>query len=138
MRYGEKKSFRIRLTEAPSSNEVAAAAPPRREPKGGTQSEKLGVVVAPVPSEITRVRQLDSVPTGVLVAEVSPDGPARDRLIPGVDIIQEIVHPVRRQVRTPQDLQSAVAGLKQGDYLSLGVLRTANNQRVIVNLRVGK
>ena len=138
MRYGEKKSFRVRLTEAPSSNEVAAAAPPRPARTGGTSSEKLGVVVAPVPAEITRVRQLDSVPTGVLVAEVSPDGPARDRLAPGIDIIQEIIHPVARQVRTPQDLQSAVAGLKQGDYLSLRVLRTTNNQRLIVNLRVGK
>ena len=75
----------------------------------------------------------------MLVAEVSQDGPARDRLTPGIDVIQEVVHPVRRQIRTPQDLQSAIAGLKEGDYLSLGVLRTAPPvQRFIVNLRVGR
>jgi serine protease Do len=138
MRYGERKSFRVRLAEAPAQAQVAAATPPREERTAGTSAEKLGVVVAPVPAELVRVRQLDSLPPGVLVAEVSPDGPARERLAPGVDVIQEVVYPVRRQVRTPQDLQSAIADLKPGDYLSLGVLRTSQNQRLIVNLRVGR
>jgi serine protease Do len=138
MRYGEKKSFRVRLAEAPSETAIASATPPRAEPTAGTSADKLGVVVAPVPAELVRARQLDSLPPGVLVAEVSQDGPARDRLAPGIDVIQEVVYPVRKQIRTPQDLQSAIAGLKQGDYLSLGVLRTSPPaQRFIVNLRVG-
>jgi serine protease Do len=139
MRYGDRRSFRIRLSEAPAQTQVATAAPPRDEPASGTSADKLGVVVAPVPAELVRARQLDSVPAGVLVAEVSPDGPARERLAPGVDVIQEVMFPVRRQVRTAQDLQSVLAGLKPGDYLSLGVLRTSNPpQRLIVNLRVGR
>jgi hypothetical protein len=55
-----------------------------------------------------------------------------------VDVIQEVVHPVRKAIRTPQDLQSVLSSLEPGDYVSLGVFNTARSERLIVNLRLGR
>ena len=139
MRYGDRRTFRVRLDEAPATRTVAAAPvrSPEEAPGAGASADKLGIVVQAVPADLVRARRLDSAPVGVLVAEVAPDGPARERLVAGVDVIQEIVHPVRRQIRAPQDLQAALAGLDAGDYVSLGVFNTASQQRTVVNLRVG-
>ncbi len=139
MRYGDRRTFRVRLDEAPATRTVASAParPDTEAPSEGSSADKLGIVVQPVPADLVRARRLDSTPAGVLVAEVAPDGPARERLFAGVDVIQEVVHPVRRQIRTPQDLQAVLSGLKAGDYVSLGVFNTVTQQRSVSNLRVG-
>ena len=135
MRYGERKQFRVRLEEAPATTAVAAA--PRRptaEP-AGTSAGKLGIVVQPLTPEVARSRGITGPAEGVLVTEVLPDGPARDRLATGW-VITEVLHPApARPVRNERDLQQALAPLKEGDYLSLGV--RVGEQRSVVNLRVG-
>jgi len=75
----------------------------------------------------------------VRVTDVSQDGPARDKLAPGSDIVLSVLYPTpRRDVRSVADLQSAIAALKDGDYVSLLVqsIDPRLGQRV-VNLRIG-
>jgi serine protease Do len=138
MRYGDRKSFKVRLGEAPSTGAVASSEPARSERQDGTSAEKLGVVVQPTSAQLSRVMRVDSLPAGVLVSEVDPDGPARGRLFPRSDVIQAAVHPMQKQIRTVQDLQSVLADVKPGDYLSLAVVDLSrDNQRRIVNIKVG-
>jgi len=76
---------------------------------------------------------------GVRVTDVSQDGPARDKIAPGSDIVLAVLYPTpRRDVRSVADLQSAIAALKEGDYVSLLVqsMDPRLGQRV-VNLRIG-
>ncbi len=137
MRYGDRKSFKVRLGEAPSTSAVASNEPARSERPDGTSAEKLGVVVQPTSAQLSRVMRLDSLPAGVLVAEVDPDGPARGRLAPGVEVIQAAVHPMQKPIRTVQDLQSVLADVKSGEYLSLSVVNAVTGQRRIANIKVG-
>ena len=60
MRFGEKKSFKVKLVEAPDASQVASAdepasvAQPARD--GGRRFDKLGITVEPVsPAFVTRV-----------------------------------------------------------------------------------
>ncbi|HEU4631892.1 MAG TPA: Do family serine endopeptidase [Gemmatimonadaceae bacterium] len=137
MRYGDRKSFKVRLGEAPSTSTVAANAPAREEPQNGSSAEKLGIVVQPTSAELARVRRADSLPPGLLVTEVEPGGPAYQRLTPGRDVITEVVHPAEKPIRTAQDLRGVLADMKSGQYLSLGVVDFPTGQHRIVNLKVG-
>jgi hypothetical protein len=71
---------------------------------------------------------------------VSQDGPARDKLQAGGDVILEVLYPTpRRVIKNVDELQSVVSGLKSGDYISLlvfGVGPGGGNR--VVNLRVGE
>ncbi len=136
MRYGTRKSFQVKLIDAESDtqlavNTVESAAPPN--PAAG----KLGVSVEPLPEELAS--QLKTNGRGVRVAEVSDDGPARDKIAAGSDVILEILYPTpRRAIRSVGDLQNAIAGLKSGDYVSLLVQSVdARIGQRVVNLRVG-
>ena len=62
-----------------------------------------------------------------------------DKLAAGSDIVLEVLYPTpRRTVKTVNDLQSVLSGLKDGDYVSLLVqnMDPRVGQRV-VNIRVG-
>jgi serine protease Do len=73
------------------------------------------------------------------VSGVTEDGPARDKLAAGSDIVLEVLYPTpRRAVKTVSDLQTVLSGLKDGDYVSLLVRNM--DPRVgerVVNIRVG-
>jgi serine protease Do len=140
MRYGSKKSFRVKLAEAPTEEQVAAdndradSTPAER----GINYEKLGVTLEPVSAEFARANRLTDEQRGLRVVDVSPSGPARGKLIEN-DVILEIIYPTpRRPVRSAADLQSAMSKMKSGDYISLFVLlpRGQQQQTRVVNLRV--
>jgi serine protease Do len=140
MRYGDKKTFRVKLTEAPSDDQVASNEDEDSSSttSGGASYEKLGITVEPVTPEVVRARSLGADERGLRVTNVAAGGPARSRLIEN-DIILEIVYPgPRRPVRAVTDLQQALNRLKPGDYVSLNVLNFngAAKQTRIVNLRI--
>jgi len=139
MRYGQKRTFQMKLDEAPteSARTVAAAEPAEVAPAPTRTTEKLGIIVEPVTPQWAASRRVDNVPAGVAVAEVLRDGPARARLQPG-DIITGVVHPAPEQkVSGVDDLQKALARFKDGDYVSLNVYNPGTQQQRVVNLRVG-
>jgi serine protease Do len=136
MRFGTKKRFEVRLVEAEKVMRLASNA----EAPGAVANPsagKLGLTVEALPAEIaTRLRTNGR---GVRVADVSEDGPARDKIAAGSDVVLAVLYPKpQRDVRSVADLQSAIAALKDGDYVSLLVqsMDPRLGQRV-VNLRIG-
>ncbi|MGH7678883.1 MAG: trypsin-like peptidase domain-containing protein [Gemmatimonadaceae bacterium] len=131
MRFGQKKSYKVRLAEPPrqpdeqiASNERPDATPTRT---GERTNERLGISVQPIPAELAQ-RVGTEYRGGLLVSEVAIRGPAYRELIAGRDIIVRALHPVKKEIRTTGDLESVVNALKRGDVLSLLVYDTAVGQ----------
>jgi serine protease Do len=138
MRYGKPLSFRVKLVEAEEEPARVASADDEDERAGieGIAYGKIGVRVEPLSPEFIRTQRIDEDMRGLRVTEVSPTGPARDRLASS-DVIVEVIYPTpRRPVRTVADLQAALASAKSGDYISLHVYSLAARSTRVVNLRV--
>jgi serine protease Do len=130
MRFGQKKTLRIRLGEPPVAAEaVASTARPGAAPVGIDEqnNEKLGITVQPLPAELAQ-RVGTEYRRGILVTDVSTRGPAYRELIANRDIIIRSLHPTRKEIRSATDLEEVVRTLKRGDVLSLLVYDSANGQ----------
>ncbi|MFL5501470.1 MAG: trypsin-like peptidase domain-containing protein [Gemmatimonadaceae bacterium] len=140
MRYGQRKTFRVRLMEAKTDQEVASTSAPAPASAGGMVHPALGISVAPVSPEIAAQARVTTPVHGVMVSDVIEGGPADSKLARN-DVITEVLFPTpRRTINTPSDLQQVLNRLKPGDYLSLSVYQLADpqhNQR-IVNIQVGR
>jgi serine protease Do len=139
MRYGQRKTFRVTLMEAKTDQEVASASAPANAP-GGMLHPALGISVAPVSPEIAAQARLTTPVRGVLVSDVTPGGPADQKLARN-DVITEVLFPApRRTINTPAELQLVLGRLKDGDYVSLSVYSLDDRQHAprIVNLQIGR
>ena len=143
MRFGERKTFRVKLAEVESEAQVARAdVDPRREAETVSYG-KLGIQVGNLPVELHREARLSDDEKGVLVTAVSRDGPAYSRLIER-DVIVQVLHPgPPKDIKSVEDLERVLSKLKSGDYLSLLVYTLAPNAREpeqrptrVVNIRV--
>jgi len=141
MRYGQKKSFRVRLTELEEATRAASAASstlaPASRPTGSSNSA-LGVTVEPVSAEIASQAKLAANQRGVVITDVVPLGPAYGKLVKN-DVIYELLYPgPRRPIRTASDLDQVLQRVKVGDYISLNVARLGQEgSSRVVNLKVG-
>ncbi len=146
MRYGTRKSYKIKLAEAPSDPQVASAARgevPDSEGTASASADKLGIVVEPLPADFVQANNVPADRRGLRVTKVNPGGPAW-RALGQNDIIFGITFPAKRAIRSVADLQAVLKGLKDGDYLGLQVLGIFPNadgsvtqQTRIVNVKVG-
>jgi serine protease Do len=142
MRRGDRKTFNVKLMEAPPDKpvqEVAdndAGSPGSPAPTVVTNST-LGISVAPVSAVMAERAKMQARFRGVRVTDVTTFGPAYDKLGEG-DVIFESLTPERRPIRTPQDLAQAVSGVKKGGYVSLNVAAETRSgwQSRIVNIRL--
>jgi serine protease Do len=139
MRYGQRKTFRVTLMEAPQEQTVANADAPKPAGVSGMVHPALGISVAPVSPEIAAQARLATPVRGVLVSDVTPGGPADQKLARN-DVITDVLFPApRRSVNTPAELQQVLSKLKNGDYVSLSVysLDDRLHQPRIVNIQIG-
>jgi serine protease Do len=129
MRFGSKKTFHIKLGEAPDeATTVASNETPNvteRPAAGGGDvarpNEKLGITVEPVSADFARAYKLDGAArTGLRIASVAGSGPSYRNLGTNWIILSEL-YPTRRDIKTVDDLQQAVAPLKTGDVIELKV-----------------
>jgi serine protease Do len=141
MRFGQRRSFRVRLAERPEAATVARAASRVTSPAAPTTGrvDRIGLTVETVTPEFARESALEPGDRGVRVTDVSRTGPARQLVFAGSDVITDVLYPQRRKVRSAAELQQVVTGLRAGDALSLRVYSTAEpiGPRV-VNVRVGE
>jgi serine protease Do len=138
MRYGQKKTFQIPLMEADAQTAVAVNPTTAQPAAEGTVNRTLGISVAPLSPKILTAAKLSASQRGIVVTDVTPLGPAQDRLAEH-DVITDVIYPApHRQISTPAQLQQALAGLKRGDYISLSVfsLDDASHTPRVVNLRI--
>src|SRR5712671_1602520 len=128
---GEKKTLTVRLTRAPgeADSEVAAAA---SKSKGAASSkeELLGIAVEPLTQDDARDVRLKSVLErggGLVVTDVSPEGPAYQRLQssddPGGPDIIVAVNGVPSRTRAA--FREALRKVKPGEVVTLQVLSRA-------------
>jgi len=137
LRFGTKKSFKVKLVEA-DQVDVGSVAPKTAVPTAPAAAGKLGITVGPIDAELVKQLGLPA-DKGVMITEVAQDGASADKLEPRSDIILEVLYPTpKRTVKSVNDLQSVLGALKAGDYVSLMVqsLRPGAGTRV-VNIRVG-
>ena len=125
-RDGAPQDVTVRLGEAPLSEEVAEPAP---EAQGQT-SDKLGVEVAEITSEVAGALRLEST-DGAVVTDVEQGGPAHRRGIERGCVIREIN---RRSVNDPGDVTDALRDVGAGEVVSVRVLCGAGEPNV-VNVR---
>jgi serine protease Do len=147
VRFGARRSFRVRLVEAPSDDEqeVASASGPRGENRNigaGRSYDKLGITAEPVPEELASQARIPAqYRRGLLVTDVSLTGPARgNALIEGREIIVRVLNPQpARDIRSTADLESALSRLRPGDYVTLltYLLQQGEGATRVVTLRVG-
>jgi len=145
MRYGEKKSFKVRLAEPPTDTRTVAAdeegsAPVKPTASTGRQNDKLGVTVEPITQDFIQESHLQApYRSGLLVGTVSGRGPAFRALVQN-DIILKEMAPAQRDIHTAEDLQAAVASLKSGDVVQFKVCnpdpRTGACQTRIVSIQI--
>ena len=139
MRYGQKKSYDVKLAEADTDTKVADNGSPVVPASSGMTNRSLGISVAPLSAQLARAAKLGST-RGIVVTDVVPLGPAQDKLQEN-DVITEVIFPApRRAINTPAELQDAISGLRKGQYISLSVFNLDDPAHTpqIVNLRIGQ
>ena len=146
MRYGDRKTFNVRLTEladpvrTASVNEAARERPAASTTPAAFKSDALGITASAVPPELATRANLPANRRGVLVTDVVPLGPSYSKLAEQ-DVIFEVLFPApRRPIRSTSDLQTVLNSLKEGDYVSLNVHSLAPNGggARVVNIRIGE
>jgi serine protease Do len=125
VRFGTRKTVRVRLAEPPSDDDAeVASASPRGDARpigAGRSYDKLGITAEPVPDELaTQARIPSQYRRGLLVTDVSLTGPARNALAEGRDIIVRVLSPQpARDIQSAADLESALSRVRTGDYVTL-------------------
>jgi serine protease Do len=145
VRFGSRKTFRVRLAEAPSEEdqEVAAGSDPRRMAQpaaAGRSFDKLGITVGPVPDQLASEERVPSqYRRGLLVTDVSLTGPARGgAIVEGREIIVRVLNPQpARDVRSVDDLENALSRVRPGDVVTLLLYNVQLDATRVVTLRVG-
>jgi serine protease Do len=138
---GVRRTIPVKLAPAPDSDsdEVAKADEAGAWRRDSAPTEQaLGITVEPLTQEDARDPQLRSVARsggGLVVTQVSPDGPAYQRLSDASNGYPDIILKVNgRATRTRAEFRQAVAGVKAGEIITLTVLgRTPEGwlQRVV-------
>jgi serine protease Do len=135
---GDRKTFGVRLVEAPTSEPERLASRTDDATTPSPMEQSLGIAVEPISAERARSDGLDDVARvggGLVVTDVSPDGPAHRQLFSAEQGGPDIIVAVNgTATRTRSELERALRGIKAGDIVSLRVLsRTQDGwrQRVV-------
>jgi serine protease Do len=140
MRFGDKKTFNVRLMQAPQDDQVADASDSGTKPSEGASTEKLGISVEPVSAEFAQANNLTTDDRGLHVTDVNTNGPARGKLQPN-DVILEVLYPQpKRDVHTVTELQTALSHTKSGDFVTLlvcGAQPQGPCTKRVVSLKIG-
>ncbi len=138
MRFGDRKSFRVKLAEAEPERQIAEADDQARGAEHDVVYEKIGMAVGPLSPEQARAASVSAEERGVVVTDVDMNGAAYGR-VGETTVITRVLHPIEKRIQTVQDLESALSSVKEGDIISLLTydLRDPRKQTRVVNLRVG-
>ena len=139
MRFGTKKSFKVKLIEAPSEETVASA----RDDNGNDATrqpasyDKLGISVEALTTEQASRAEIPENQRGLAVVDVDGSGPAFRQLFAGRDLIVKVLSPSQKVISSVADLNAALGKVHDGDVVSLLVYDFQQKATRVVNLRVG-
>jgi serine protease Do len=124
MRFGQKKEFTIKLAEAkaaPPAQVENNEQPDDRSPETAMATkeiDKIGMTVSQVPASLVRQANLPTeARTGLLIRDMAQRGPSFQRFGTN-EIIEQVMYPVRRDIKTVSDLEQALSGLKSGQVVT--------------------
>jgi serine protease Do len=146
MRFGQKKSFKVKLAEPTddaatvAQNDEDDTPAPVRDNSGSKSNDRIGITVGPVSADFAaRAKLKGAAANGVRVMKVAGNGPAYKQLIEN-DIITNELFPAKREIRSVADLEQALAAVKDGDVIELLVCAPTPQgcQTRAVSLQVGK
>lgn len=144
MRRGTKKTFRVKLMEAPDETPErslanSGGAAPGSAGASVVSNSTLGVSVSPVTAALAEQSRMQARYRGLRVSNIVTFGPSYGKLFPD-DVIFEAIAPERRPLRTTADLQAILGGVKNGGYVSFNVASNspAGWQTRVVNIRIGE
>jgi serine protease Do len=128
MRFGQKKTFSVKLGEPPEANATVAdnsdaptADAPVRDNVNVRQFDKLGISVSAVSKEFASELTLTAdQKMGLQITKVAGNGPSYRQLFTN-DIILSVLYPAKKAIHSTADLDQAVASVKPGDVLELVV-----------------
>jgi len=142
---GEQKTITVRLQAAPAGTDAGEEQVAARGGSGATERAStrasLGITVEPVSQEDATDPQLKPVAKnggGLVVTEVSPDGPAYGRLVPqGTNGGPDVILKVNGQpVRTRAEFRAALRDAKSGDIVTLIAYNVSRQQEEVIRLRM--
>src|SRR5436309_320921 len=143
-RGGARKTLPARRTAAPSGDEeqVSSNDDGDSDRDAAPMEKTLGISVEPLSQQNVRdqdLRQVMRSGGGLIVSQVSPDGPAYQRLADASQGSPDIILKVNGvQTGSRAELRQALAGVKHGDIVTLTVLTSTPDggwQQRIVRLR---
>jgi serine protease Do len=140
---GLRKTIPVRLVAAPSAEpeEVSDADEGASRRDSAPMEEPLGISVQPLSQENARDPSLRAVMRsggGLVVSQVSPDGPSYQHLVDDSQGYPDIILKVNGEpTRTRAELRQALAGVKSGQIVTLTVLSSTPDgwQQRIVRVR---
>jgi serine protease Do len=149
MHFGDKKSFKVKLVEAPESQQIASnesVAPAIVEPTSQAKKfDKMGITVEPVsPALVARARLDEQYRKGLMVSEVSVTGPAYRQLEADNTILLQVLNPgPKKDLHTVADLDEVLSRLHAGDVVTFLVYdarqtRTTGNATRAISIEVGR
>jgi serine protease Do len=123
MRFGVKKSFHVKLAEAPEAQQTASrdvAGPRNVAPAESRRFDKIGIAVEPVsPELVTRARVEEPYRRGLVVSDVSVTGPSYRKLLADGTILVRVLNPgPKRELHTVADLEDVLSKLRSGDLVT--------------------
>jgi serine protease Do len=128
-RDGERRTFQVRLGEAPLSDATPVAS--RDDGRGAdavTYEGKLGLAVQPLSAtQVAQYPALQGAPRGITITGVDPDGPARDKGLLPADlrrgVVYVITHMDGEEVTSVGDFRQKLRAIRPGSIVSLRVSR---------------
>ena len=143
-RGGVKKTLQVRLTEANEEpTQVADAGDSGAETTPGYES-KLGLALQDMTSQFaSQDERLTDDHRGPIIADVDPNGPARDEGFAPLSLqrglVDIITHVDGQRVRTVSELERALAQVRPGAVVSLQVFQIRADQAAsrVVRMRAG-
>ncbi|HEV8264531.1 MAG TPA: Do family serine endopeptidase [Gemmatimonadales bacterium] len=142
---GERKTVTVRLAAAPGAEadteRLASVDDGTRRRGVAPKEEALGISVEPLSQEDAQepgLRVVARAGGGLVVTDVSPDGPAFEKLADATNGVPDIILKVNgAPTRTRAEFRTALAAVKSGDIVTLTVLHRFPDgwQQQIVRLR---
>src|SRR5258708_5098447 len=148
--FAQRKQIAIKLAEAkPAADQVAdngdgtgsssdGSRGRKAEPAEVSKSfDKLGITASTLPAAtISEANIPAAARNGLLITRVEPRSDAWTKQVnKNYDVIEQVLYPVRRDIKSLADLDQAVSGLKTGDVITLR-LYTIGGGNSVVSLRV--
>ena len=135
-RGAERRTYDVRLVAAPTEGEQVASRGDSAGAEPAETSGRLGVAVEVPSPDFVRQARLSEEQRGVVISRVEEGGPSWGKLFPPEGGGPEIVLAVNDvRVRTREDFQRVMRGVRASEVVQLRVLNLALGQTRIVRIR---